>query len=259
MYHNRMPLGRVRSPVSPPRRRAAFARLLALAQLVLGVLVVAAGDAAAQVRVVDEGTFTILRGGARAGREDFSIRTTADSRAGVIAAQATVAIGDRRLSPALGAQANGAVATYQLEVRDRAIVADQWVLEVTGVRAAVRHRTASEDAKSEFPAAGAPALLDDDIAHHLWFVLRRAGTAPTGTTVPVVRLRDGAVRAAAVSAPTDDARTIGGVSVAARRREVRLSDGTAWMVWTDASDRLLEVAMPRAGLRFVRDDPPPSP
>lgn len=247
-----------RLPLAPSSGVSPVARLARRLAAVVAAVVLGGASAAAQVQVLDEGSFTILRGTARAGREDFSIRTTADAGGGVIGAQATVAIGDRRLLPALGAQASGAVTSYQLEVRDRSAVADRWILQVSGVRAVVRHRTAAEDASSEFPATGAPVLLDDDIAHQLWFVLRRAGDGPVAATVPVLRLREGTVRTATVSPATDDPRPIGGRTLPARRREVRLPDGTRWEAWADPQGRLLEVAMP-GGLRFLRDDPPPTP
>ena len=59
----------------------------------LALLPAALASAAAQVTVVDEGTFTITVGGVRAGREDFSIRRSTAQEGGFFA-QGTILRGE---------------------------------------------------------------------------------------------------------------------------------------------------------------------
>lgn len=207
---------------------------------------------AAQVRVLDEGSFTILRGDTRVGREDFSIRATADA-AGPLAAQGTVAIDSRRLQPALGATASGAPVSYQLEIREGRDVTARWALQIGGGRAVSRQRSASGEASTEFPAPAAAVLFDDQVAHHAWFVLRRSLSG----RVAVIRPRDGLSGALQVTGGEPDSVLIGGRPQAARRFVLTPDwESAPRDVWLDASGRLLQVRGGPLGLRYVRDEVP---
>src|SRR6185437_12322376 len=73
--------------------------------------------AAAQVSVVDEGSFTITRNGIRSGKETFTIRKTGVGASDTFVSSATIDLDGRRLVPALQADADLSPMKYQLEVR----------------------------------------------------------------------------------------------------------------------------------------------
>jgi hypothetical protein len=215
----------------------------------------AAMPASAQVRVLDEGSFTISRGDTRVGREDFAIRATADPT-GPLAAQGTTAIETRRLVPALSASASGVPVAYQLEVREGRTVTDRWTVQVGGGRAVSRRRATGGESSSEFPVPNGALLLDDDIAHHVWFILRRArgGALPA---IPVIRPRAGAVGTVSVEDAGRDSLRIGGVAVVASHWRLRADwPGGSRDVWTDGAGRVLQVVPSAGGMRFVRDELP---
>ena len=69
---------------------------------------------------VDEGSFTVTRGGAKIGREEFRIVRQPAGREVQYVARALGAYGDRRISPALQTDASGVPMLYQVEVRGTA-------------------------------------------------------------------------------------------------------------------------------------------
>ena len=73
--------------------------------------------AAAQVKVLDEGSFTITDRGARIGREEFRIRLTPGPQGGLVVASATVAYDERRLVPILRTDSAGTPLEYMVEQR----------------------------------------------------------------------------------------------------------------------------------------------
>lgn len=229
-----------------PSPRSVFVGALVAASLALPA------RATAQVRVLDEGSFTVFRGETRVGREDFSIRATADV-GGPLAAQGTVAIETRRLQPALAATAAGTPVSYQLEIREGREVVARWALQIGGGRAVARERSARGESSTEFPAAAGALLFDEQVAHHAWFVLRRA----TAGTVPVIRPRDGGMGMIAITAAPADSVVVGGRTVAARRFVLRPDWGAPPReVWIDTAGRLLQVRIDGGGLRYLRDDAP---
>ena len=215
-------------------------------------LAAAAPAVSAQVRVLDEGSFTIYRGDTRVGREDFSIRATADA-AGPLAAQGTVAIDNRRLQPALSTTAAGVPVSYQLEIREGRDVTARWALQIGGGRAVSRERSASGEASTEFPAPPSAVLFDEQVAHHAWFVLRRAASGTLG----ILRPRDGTTGNITIAGGSPDTITIGGRPIPSRRFTLRADWGAPPReVWIDASSRLLQVRVDGNGLRFTRDEAP---
>ncbi len=230
-------------------------RSLALLAALLPAVLAAPSTLSAQVAVLDEGTFTLLRDGRRVGREDFSIRTTAGAaELAVLAAQGTVTIEDRRLTPALSANANGVPVSYQLEERIGRETEGRWALQLSGGRAAVRRRDRRGEASGEFLAPGAPILVDDEVVHHLWFVVRRTRDG----AVPIIVPRRNIVLTLRVHAAGSESITIAGRPVEATHLVLTPAAGPEPTrdVWVDAAGRLLKVVVPAQNLTAVRDDPP---
>ncbi|MGH7693957.1 MAG: hypothetical protein ACRENH_03205, partial [Gemmatimonadaceae bacterium] len=85
----------------------------------LALLVVPSALAGAQVRTIDQGSFTITMNNQRVGREDFTIVEDASTQNPVVRAKATVEYRERglRLQPLLTANAAGASTEYEIAIR----------------------------------------------------------------------------------------------------------------------------------------------
>ena len=209
--------------------------------------------AAAQVVSVDEGSFALVRDGARFGREDFSIRGAPGVGGRMYVAQGTVVAGQRRLAPGLNADTAGFPLRYQLEVRD-----EHQAMETYSAQTAHDHYTSRaqrEDGESarEFRLPPRTVAVEDEVVHHLWFVVRRGA----GAIVPVLAPRRGVIDSVRVELVGPEHLTIDVRDFDARHLRLRhLSDGTADDVWVDAQGRLLKVVIPSRRLVAVREEGP---
>ena len=89
--------------------------------LALALTLAVSTIAVAQVITVDEGSFTITRGGTkpanRIGQESFTIRRTRGPGGDVVVANATVTFDTEHLAPALRTDTSFSPLAYQLAVR----------------------------------------------------------------------------------------------------------------------------------------------
>ncbi len=240
-----MPLFRRRPP-----------RLVALATFVLlspGLT----GGLAAQVSLVDEGTFSLYIGGERVGREDFSIRAAPGPGGSAYVAQGNVTMGDERLTVALNADSAGRPLRFQLE----ALVAGRTVETISGeARRGLwmgRALRARGESAREFRLPADAIVAVDGVIHQLWFVLRLgAGATPTLLLPRSLSLREVALEDAGA-----DSVSLGLRSFTARRWVIRPMDDLAPVVeaWTDPLGRMLQVRIPSRGLEARRDEPPVEP
>lgn len=225
-------------------------RLPAIALLVA----LPASRAAAQVATVDEGSFTITRDGRPAGREEFSIRRTPGGESGTTyVASATVSYDDRRLSPALRADAGGSPIAYQVEVRVGSEVQERLTGQVGRGRFSALTKTPRGESSKEYVVADGALILDDDVFHQYFFVAqgRRSGT------VPVVVPRRNTQLTMRVEERGAEEVTIGGRRLAARHLVLRDPTGGADRdIWVDAQNRVLKVEIPSRHLVALRDDAP---
>ena len=208
--------------------------------------------AAAQVAVVDEGTFTISHGGTRIGREEFAIRRTPNPGGDVLVANATVVYTDRRLSPALQTDAAGAPLRYQVEVSAGADVQERLQGRVGRGRFSAQLRTPRGESAREYVVADGALILDDDVFHQYYFVARAGRTG----VVPVVVPRRNVQVTMRVDNEGADAVMISGTRIPATRYVMTEPDGAARRIWVDAQGRVLKVTLESRGITAVRDDPP---
>ena len=213
-----------------------------------------AAQAAAQVATVDEGSFTITRDGNPAGREEFSIRRTPGGESGTVyVASATVSYTDRRLSPALRADAAGAPLAYQVEVRVGTEVQERLTGQVGRGRFSAVTKTPRGESSKEYVVSDGALILDDDVFHQYFFVAqgRRAGS------VPVVVPRRNTQLTMRIEERGAEQLTIGGQRVDARHFVLRDAGGGADRdIWVDAQNRVLKVAIPARNVVAQRDDAP---
>lgn len=217
----------------------------------LGIAIAAAGSTlGAQVRVIDEGSFTLYYEGDRVGREDFSIREAPGAEGRVLVAQATVTMGQRRITPGVNADTSGYPSRYQREVRDGDTVVETYSGVGAGGRFSSRLVTSDGESAREFRLPEGAVAADDDIVHQLWFITRRG----PGRTVPVLVPRRNTVERVAVGRVGAER-----VSIDLRRFETThltirtIATGAVRDVWVDATGRIIKVSIPALGLVALRD------
>lgn len=209
--------------------------------------------AAAQVTMVDEGSFVITRNGRPAGREDFSIRTTPLTGGGsMFLAKATASYGDRRLAPVLQADSTGIPVQYSIETRDDATgPAQTLAAKAYPGRFSARMKNAQGESAKEYVLNDGALLLDDDVMHQLWFVTRSTQN-PVWAMVP----RRGAQVQLRVTTVGQETLLLGGRQLSAKHLRIAESGGIERDLWLDSAGRLLKIVIPSAGLVAVRDEVP---
>lgn len=214
--------------------------------------VLLASPAAAQVATVDEGSFTITRGGGTVGREEFSIRLTPGGEGGVYVASATIAYDDRRLSPALRADNGGSPLAYQVDVRTGSEVQERLTGQVGRGRFSAQTKTPRGESTREYVVSDGALILDDDVFHQYFFIALRRRTG----SVPVVIPRRNAQLTMNVQERGTEQVTVGGRPIEARHLVLREPGAGDRDVWVDARNRVLKVSIPSRGIVATRDDPP---
>jgi hypothetical protein len=229
-----------------PRRTAAVAAAAAL---------LAARAADAQVTTVDEGSFTVTRGGVTVGREEFRILRQPAGAGTELVARAAAAYGDRRLAPALQTDAAGLPLRYQVEVRDGRAVTHRLTGQFARGHFATQAQTGSGESARTYLVGDTTVVVDDELFHQYYFLAlyRRAGGE---ARVPMLIPRRNVHGAARVRDAGAERLTVGARVVEAMRLEVAEPAGRARTVWVDAAGRVLRVASPADGLVAQRDDPP---
>jgi hypothetical protein len=232
--------------------RTWFALAAALASLLAaGAL---AGAAAAQVRTVDAGSFTIYRAGARIGRETFTIRRSVERSGDVFDANATVEFDAERLSPRLSTDTSFAPLAYQMEVQ----LNNQFEMRLTGVisrgRFSTRVRTPTGQAAKEYIVSEGALVIDDDVFHQYYFLAQRLTGAAGVLTLPVVIPRRNLQETMRVTVAGTERIIIGGTPVDARHLVAVGSGGATRNIWVDAQGRVLKVTL--GNITALRDELP---
>ena len=220
----------------------------------LALLILPSALAGAQVRTIDQGSFTITMNNQRIGREDFSVVEDASTQNPVVRAQATIEYRERglRLQPLLTANAAGASTEYEIAIRGGPI--QKWTGEINRNR--VRSYVSSErgQAAKEFVVSVGAMVLDDDVFHQYYFVAKRAGDGP----IPVIVPQRNAQSTVTVTREGTERFDIGNSQIEAQKLVVTEASGPTREVWVDAQGRVLRVAIPSRGIVATRDEPPPS-
>lgn len=242
-----------------PRRGVPFPGMRYLSLLSATLLAVPTPTlAAAQVTVVDEGSFTISRGGSRIGHETFTIRRTAGSGGGnAYVANATVEFEAKRLSPALRADDRFSPIAYQVEVRSGDQVQERLRGLISRGRFSAQVRTPTGESTKEYFVSDGALLLDDDVFHQYYFVAQRAERlGAAGGSVPVVIPRRNTQQVMRVQPRGSDRVTVGRTSLQAQRLVLTEPGGATRQIWVDDRGRVLKVSLDARDIVAVRDAPP---
>jgi hypothetical protein len=213
----------------------------------------------AQASAVDAGSFTIVRGTAKIGREEFTIRRSPDPDGGYILS-GTAVYADRRLTPTLATDSAGAPLRYQVEVRSAERRQELLTLQIVRGHASQRTQTAHGESATEFHVAAGARLLDDDVYNQYYLIARTvmAGRNPgpgISETIRTVLPHRSAESLEHVTVVGDDSVMVGGRLLDATR--LRLTAPSADRdIWVDGLGRVLKVAIPARDLVATRDDAP---
>ena len=221
----------------------------------LAAAVIAFGLAApldAQVNTLDEGSFTISRGGTTIGREQFKIVTTPGAGGATFVASATVSYQDRRLSPAMRTSPTGAPLAYQIEVKVGTETRESLRGQIGRGRFSARLQTPQGESAREYIVADGALILDEDVFHQYFFVALRGASG----AVPVVVPRRNVQVTMQVEARGDGQVKLGAQSLAARHLVLTEAGGEERHIWVDSANRVLKVEIPGRGITALRDDPP---
>jgi hypothetical protein len=213
--------------------------------------------AAAQVSVVDEGSFTITRNGARSGKETFTIRKTGVGASDAYVSNGTIDLDGRRLVPALQAGADFGPMKYQLEVRRGEDVVERLKGLAGRGRFSTQVRTSKGESTREFIASDDAVLLDEDVFHQYYFVAQRAQKlGAAGGTISVIVPQRSEQQVLSAKWGADESVVIAGRPVSARHLVLTEQGGGSQNVWVDAAGHVLKVSLDTRGLVIQRDQPP---
>lgn len=209
----------------------------------------------AQVVPVDEGSFTVSRGGARLGREEFRILRQPSGATSAYVARATGVYGDRRITPALQTDAEGTPERYQVEVRRGGAVEQQVSAQTAGTHFRAQTRTDAGEAAREYLIEPGTVVIDDELYHQYYFLVRRAAGG-NGARVSVLAPRRNAQSVVTVTLDGTERVNVGGRPIEARHYVLTDRAAGRREVWADAQGRVLRVVLPAEGIEAVRDDVP---
>jgi YD repeat-containing protein len=203
--------------------------------------------------LVDEGSFTIVVKGARAGRETFVIRRQAGApgSAGYLAS-GTVLYSDRRLVPALTTDAAGLPLAYTLDVRTGTTRTARVSAQVTRGRFTLRSQTPSGESARELVLPIGTVLVDEDVFHEYFFIPLASHQGPVSILDP----RLGTQSPEQITESGPERVLVGGRLLDAHGLTVTDAHGETRLVWFDAEGRVLRVEIPDRQVVAVRDDPP---
>lgn len=213
--------------------------------------------AVAQVTTVDEGSFTITRGGTkpadRIGQESFTIRRTKGPGGDVVVANATVTFDTEHLSPALRTDTSFSPLAYQVEVRTGTDV-ERLRGRIGGGRFSAQLKTAKGESSKEYIVSDGALILDDDIFHQYYFLVQRArgGSA----TIPVVIPRRNTQETMRIQAGANEQVRVGTTSVEGRQYTIQEPTGATRQIWADAQGRILKVHLDGSNITATRDELP---
>lgn len=212
--------------------------------------------------MIDAGSYTLLQGAAKVGREVFTIREASPPDGGFLE-DGSAAYSSHRLMPALRTDTSGATLRYRVEE----LVADRrqelLTVQVSRGHGSERVQTPRGESATEFMVAPGTRLLDDDVFAQYYFIARAQvrGQFPTAGESAVVPLilprRSGPVVAATVTVVGNERVEVGGAPQPAIHLRIAPSGSEVREVWADPEGRVLRIAIPSRGLVAVRDEMPP--
>jgi len=224
--------------------------------LVVALSLASSSFSFAQVTTVDEGSFTITRGGTlpanRIGQESFTIRRTRGPGGDVVVANATVTFDTEHIAPALRTDTSFSPLAYQVEVRTGNDV-ERLRGRIGGGRFSAQLKTAKGESSKEYIVSDGALILDDDVFHQYYFLVQRARAG--SATIPVVIPRRNTQETMRIQSGANEQVRVGTSSVEARHFTIQEPTGATRQVWADAQGRILKVQLD-GNITATRDELP---
>jgi hypothetical protein len=205
--------------------------------------------ASAQNRVVDEGTFVVLKGGAPARSESFKITRNEGS----FTATAGQTIGSQQVTSSITTDSLGTPLLYELHVKDKgAKVMDVRAIARAGRLTSMATFQSGGESMREFPLAqGKTLIVDAGLLHHLFF----AALGKTGGSFQVIEPRSSRSSPGSLTARGLEPIEVAGRTVTGTH--YTLVHGSArFEFWVDTQGRLLRVDSAADGLSATREELP---
>ena len=218
---------------------------LAVAAL-LAVAAVAPRSVAAQTTMLDEGSFTVTRGG-RTGREDFRVVRVVAATTTSLVGTGTIVNGTSRVVSVVRTDTSGVPVDFQLEGREANEVRERVTIQATGDRLAARSQSLRGESAREYFLRPGMTVFDDEFAHQYFFL-----TLQRRDAVTAVLPRRNELTQLHVITHADESIEIAGTHVVARHYVVTGAGG-ARQLWTDSKGRVLRVEAPELAFIAVRD------
>ncbi|HWO89232.1 MAG TPA: DUF6134 family protein [Gemmatimonadales bacterium] len=192
--------------------------------------------------VYDAGVFLVRRGGAEAGREEYTIRATSTRGGRGILAVSRSRVAGRALDVALELTGDQQPVSFtQTEVQGGTVVG-RYSAQIAGIRFSARISSQSGESSREFPVRAPLLVLGDDTYVPFYFAPRTEPGTPRA--VSVVRPQDARAASATVESLGSDTVTVGGRQLAAEHFVLRIADGDERHFWFTANGDLVRVAVP---------------
>lgn len=206
-------------------------------------------DANAQNRLIDQGVFTVLKGGAPARSESFRIQRTEQ---GLITATGRLTTGAQHSASELTTDTTGTPIIYKLDVTEGGAKIVELRASARGGRlSSMSSSKGGDEAMREFPlTAGRSLIIDAGLVHHLYFV--PLGKGPGAVHIIEPRAMRGSQ--GQLSARGMELITVAGKNVTATQYSL-VAGALRYDFWVDAKGRLLRVDGPD-GLSATRDELP---
>jgi hypothetical protein len=212
-----------------------------------------ARNARAQTVTLDEGTFRITIGGREAGTETFSIRQNGSGAGAVIIARGRVNL-DAQETTASAQLSGETLRVTAYEITTSGPEGQKIAGNTVRGRFSARIVSSAGENMREYLVSEDAVLLDEGIAHHYYFLSKRAGTG--AGRLPLLVPRDSRQVIASITAGSEEAIQIGGKTLDSRRFTVQPAGGTERTVWVDAQGRVLRVSVPARQYVAERTAPP---
>jgi hypothetical protein len=204
-------------------------------------------------RTIDEGTFVITQNGTQVGRESFRIVRAPSASGDVYRATAQLALGAQRIEPTLSVDSSGTPLSYDVRVRDGTEPAVLLQARARPGRLSAMVRTRNGESTKEYLVPSGVVVLDDEIAHQLFFVTlggRQSGSLtvidPRTTAQSMATLENRGAATLDIAGKPMSATHFVLSAAGFRRREF----------WLDSAGRVLRVSIPERAIVATRDEIP---